>query len=282
MRIISIFNSMKVQKLGAGPVNMVFAPGGPGLVPEFYRELMDVLSDSFTVTQVSFSGTHPEPAEEFPRTMAEAADELEAVVAEVSRSPGPTIVLGHSYGGAVAIEALLRTIPVDGTILISSFPSGRFLAAEIEQRVAALPDSFHRRLKESNGDSEVVATLTAEYWFPKHLCTMGFPDSFQAGLQNLNPDFMNHVLGSSILKPDGAILEWDRESDLHRITSPVLVLGGPEDYFRPEAVRTVYATLPNARFVFPHGASHSAWIENPDETIAAIQQFVKRCNLHET
>ncbi|MFW5694985.1 MAG: alpha/beta fold hydrolase [Alkalispirochaeta sp.] len=267
---------MNVQEFGAGSIDVVIAPGGPGLVPEFYRELVDALADRYRVTVVAFSGTHPEPEDNFPRDIAGAADELEQVVRDRAQANGPTIVLGHSYGGAVAIEALLRDMPVDGAILMSSFPSGEFLAREIGRRVAALPESFHRQLAAgAEDDPEQVATLIAEYWFPRHLCTKELPDSFQTGLVQLNPGFMNHVLGPSLLNPSGAILQWNRERDLGSIAPPVLVMGGPDDYFHPDAVRSVYSALPDARFSFPPGASHSAWIENPDETMQAIDGFVE-------
>ncbi|MEX2445674.1 MAG: alpha/beta hydrolase [Alkalispirochaeta sp.] len=274
---------MNVQEFGTGTAHVVLAPGGPGLVPEFYRELVDALSDRYRVTVASFSGTYPEPVDSFPKTVAEAADELEGVIRERSRPDRPTVLLGHSYGGAVAIETLLGHVPVAGAILISSFPSGAFLARGIGERVAALPDAFHRRLEEGAADdAKSLAALIAEYWFPRHLCTTGFPDSFQTGLQNLNPKFMNHVVGPNLLHPSGRILEWNRESDLTEITPPVLVLGGTEDYFPPEAVRSVFAQLANARFVFPAGASHSAWIENPGATMAAIDRFMEESVIHDT
>lgn len=274
---------MNTQQFGSGRINVVLAPGGPGLVPEFYRELVDALSARYRVTVASFSGTYPQPADDFPRTMAEAADELEQVVRETAAADGPTILFGHSYGGAVAIEALLRDLPVAGAILLSSFPSGAFLAHGIAQRVAALPEAFHEKVEKGATDNaESLAALIAEYWFPRHLCTTGFPESFQTGLQNLNPDFMNHVLGPSLLNPSGAILDWNRESDLQAITPPVLVMGGPDDYFAPESVRSVFTSLPDARFSFPAGTSHSAWIENPEETMAVLHQFVEEQALHES
>lgn len=253
------------------------------MVAKFYQELVELLSESFTVTVVEFSGTYPQAAHAYPQTMAEAADELETVITEISQTGTPTVLLGHSYGGAVAVEALLRDVSLAGAILISSFPSGRFMVQGIGERIAALPSAFHQRLRAASGDPDAIAALTAEYWFPRHVCTIDFPESFQTALQNPNPEFTKHVIGEGgILAPDGTILEWNREHDLRRISTPVLVIGGPNDYFRPAAVRTVYGELPNARFVFPQGASHSAWVENPEETISAIHSFVEDYRIHET
>ncbi|MFW5826710.1 MAG: alpha/beta fold hydrolase [Alkalispirochaeta sp.] len=274
---------MKIQEFGNGPIEVVVAPGGPGLVPEFYRELVEALADRYTVTVAAFTGTHPEPQERFPQDIAQAADELEEVVRSRAETGRPTILLGHSYGGAVAIEALLRDLPVAGAILMSSFPSGDFLAHGIAARVAELPESFHQRIEDGAADDATsLAALIGEYWFPRHLCTTGLPDSFQTGLEKLNPHFMNHVVGPNLLSPSGAILDWNRESDLRSISTPVLVLGGPQDYFPTDAVRTVFSQIPDVRFVFPVGASHSAWIENEPETIAAIHRFVEECAVHES
>lgn len=273
--------SMTIHEFGNGSVHVIIAPGGPGLVPQFYSELVEALAHRYRVTVAAFTGTHPEPEDRFPRNIAEAADELEEVVRARAGAGGPTILCGHSYGGAVAIEALLRDLPVDGAILMSSFPSGDFLAQGIAHRVASLPESFHQRVKDgAANDAGNLAALIAEYWFPRHFCTVELPDSFRTGLEKLNPDFMNHVVGPNILNPSGAILEWNRESDLHAITIPVLVLGGPQDYFASDAVRSVFSHLPDGRFVFPAGASHSAWIENAPETINAIHQFVEECCFH--
>ncbi|HKK47836.1 MAG TPA: alpha/beta hydrolase, partial [Alkalispirochaeta sp.] len=249
---------MNVHEFGSGSVDVVIAPGGPGLVEEFYRELIAALAEQYRVSVAVFSGTHPEPEDTFPRDIAAAADELEQAISQRSQSGRKTILLGHSYGGAVAIEALLRDPPVAGAILMSSFPSGDFLAQGIANRVANLPESFHQRVKDGAADdAESLAALIAEYWFPRHLCTVELPDSFQTGLGQLNPRFMNHVLGPNLLNPSGVILEWNREADLNSIATPVLVLGGPDDYFASDAVRRVFSHLPDVRFSFPTGASHS-------------------------
>jgi proline iminopeptidase len=300
---------MDIQSRGKGPVRIFLAPGGPGLVPAFYDELTGELSRRYRVTVVSFSGTSPQPATPFPATIEAGAAELaEAIAAE--RDDRPAVILGHSYGGAVAIELLAsladrhsldrgssggrrKASGVDGAIILSGFPSGRFIAESINRRMEELPASFHEEIAAGAlSDPERILGLMTDYWFPRYFCRVPWPDSFHAGLANLNPEFMYRVLGPSVFQPTGSINDWDREDDLATISQPMLILGGEHDYFRPEAVRALpwggrdgastAAGAGKRTFFFSDHASHSLWIEDPEAAYREIDAFIAGSVLHES
>jgi proline iminopeptidase len=297
---------MDIESRGKGPVQIFLAPGGPGLVPAFYEELTGELARRYRVTVVSFSGTSPQPASPYPETIEAGAAELAQAIA-TERDGRPAVLLGHSYGGAVAIELLASLVndtpgapggdgvasAVDGAIILSGFPSGRFIADAIRQRMEALPAAFHEEVAAGAlADPERLMSLMATYWFPEHFCRVPWPDSFHTGLSNLNPEFMNRVLGPSVFEPTGSINAWNREADLAAISQPILVLGGEHDYYRPDAVRALPWGGPagsgtdtigvERTFFFSPHASHSLWIEDPDAAYREIDAFITRSVLHES
>lgn len=272
---------MRVHASGSGSPAIVLVPGGPGLTPSFYAELIEGLARFGTVRTVAFSGTHPDPQTPFPETVEEAADELEAAISTLPDDRA-TVVVGHSYGAAVVIELLCREKKraIDGAILISGFPSGDFLARSVAARMKQLPRAFHEAWVDARGDAEATAELTSEFWYPAHFCRVPWPDSFVEGASKLNPLFLSHVLGLNIFEPNGTIRQWDREACLPLTDVPLLVSGGTEDYYDPEALRKLYSVAGpdhgDVEFLFSDEASHSIWIEDPDPFWRGMQTFLNR------
>lgn len=278
---MTILIRMYVQESGSGSIRVYLLPGGPGLPPVLYRELIDGLSRRYRLRFVGFSGTSPETASPFPETIEDAAREVLAAI-EDDDSPGKTVLLGHSYGGAVAIEALLRGFPADRAILMNAFPSGDFLAREVRERVTAMPEEFHEAYKRAGDDPAEISRLTSEFWFPRHVCRVSWPESFLTGLQMANVPFMNRVLGPSIFDPVGTVRDWNREADISSLMLPVLVIGGANDYYSPQSINSVYGALPQGTITTGLAASHTPWIEDPQATYDAIVRYIDDAALHET
>lgn len=249
--------------------------------PVFYRKLIDGLSHRYRLRFVGFSGTSPEPASPFPGTIEEAAEEVLAAIDD-DDSPEKTVLLGHSYGGAVAIEALLRGFPADRAILMNTFPSGDFLAREVRERVAAMPEEFHEAYKRAGDDPAEISRLTGEFWFPRHVCRVSWPESFLTGLQTANVQFMNSVLGPSIFEPVGTVRGWNREADVPSLTLPILVIGGARDYYSPQSINSVYGALQRGTIITVPAASHTPWIEDPQATFDSIFRYIEGAGIHET
>lgn len=272
---------MTTQTSGSGSRDIVLAPGGPSLPASFYSELIEGLERFGTVHTVAFSGTHPQPQTPFPETIEEAADELADAISTLPHDR-TTVLVGHSYGAAVAIELLCRERDhaVDGAVLISGFPSGEFLARSIAARMRALPRAFHDAWAKAQGDEAATAALTSEFWYPAHFCNVPWPESFVDAVSKLNPLFMGHVLGPSVFEPTGSARRWSREGCLPLRGTQLLVAGGVDDYFSPEAVRAVFSAsrsdAGDVEFLFSDAASHSIWIEDPESFWTGLEAYFAR------
>jgi sigma-B regulation protein RsbQ len=102
---------------------------------------------------------------------------------------------------------------------------------------------------------------------------MGRPDRPELGEELTNsfcradPDIARHFARVTFLS--------DNRTDLARVRTPSLVLQCADDVIAPEAVgRYVDAHLPDSRLVLLEATGHCPNLSAPDETIAAIREFL--------
>jgi pimeloyl-ACP methyl ester carboxylesterase len=73
---------------------------------------------------------------------------------------------------------------------------------------------------------------------------------------------------------DLAMFRWDSAQALARVDVPVLVMGGSADIVtKPEASRTIAATMPHAQLEIVEGVNHMGFLERADVYDAAIASF---------
>lgn len=241
----------------------VLLPGGPGLPASYYEELVDGLSEFGTVI------VPPNP-KAFPKTVSEAAGNVGEFVETLQTPP---VLVGHSFGAAVAIEALAQGVPAKTAILVSGYSSGSTIRQGVLSRQAGLPSEFHSRYRESRTPDQINALLF-EYWVPAHFCRITVPQSIATGLANMDHQFMQHFLGTNFFDPSGEMLNWDRSGFLSEIALPVLLLAGASDYLTNSQVREMVEAIPNCRAWIGEHSSHNCWIEEPTAVFTAIRDFL--------
>lgn len=273
---------MSIDITGSGTPALILVPGGPALPLTFYRELLDGLRQSYSVVTYDMQGVWPQPSEPFPHTVGETADELIAAVGEARGELGevPLVILGHSFGAVIALEALCRGVEVDAAVLASGFSSGEMIKRDIGERVKGLPAEFHeayRSLEPSDGEG--LMELLTTYWFPRHLVRTDWPDSYSEALSKMNGAYSAHFLGPNLLEPSGEILNWDRSGDLASVSLPVKLIFGEHDYFMRRDIDAMAAALPDSDAAVLPEASHSQWLETPERFYRELSSFFQKRNL---
>ena len=106
-------------------------PGGPGLSSTTLRS-MDLLARSFDMLYVDPPGTGEAPTLESAPTFNEFVLAIETAIAK--EGPRPVILAGHSFGGIVAAELILRgKLPAVGYIAAASPLSAESYHEAIQQ-----------------------------------------------------------------------------------------------------------------------------------------------------
>lgn len=191
----------------------------------------------------------PGPA---PRSAAEAA----ADVARQLEALGavPSLVLGHSYGGAVALELALEwPALVAGLVLVSTGARLRVHPALLASLEAAVASGAPLRLPAP--------------WQP------GTPEALIARFER----------ATAAIPPPTVLADWraadafDRLADLPRVRCPALVLTGTEDPLTPVKYARHLAThLPDAELQLLEGAGHLLPLEHAAEVARHLLAFIAR------
>ena len=121
MPVLSI-DGWNIDYLEAGRGNLVILIHSSGSGYQQWRSLTEALKDRYQVLAFNLFGygdTTPWPE----NTVQTFADHADLVLALCSNSKGPVFIVGHSFGGSVALKAALRLgHKVAGLVLLEPNP----------------------------------------------------------------------------------------------------------------------------------------------------------------
>jgi proline iminopeptidase len=183
------------------------------------------------------------------------------------------VVLGSSYGGMVALSYAVRYPQnVSHLIVVATVPDFRFLqrAKEIlAQRGTDEQNAIAQRLWDGTFESEEQLREYFQVMAPMYSITHD-PEARQKGWDRaiLSADAIN-VAFSSFLRSYNVL------DQLHKITSPTLVIGGRHDWIcPPEFSEEIAQAIPNADLRIFENSGHSVRADEPEALLDAIAGFL--------
>ena len=186
--------------------------------------------------------------------LAEAAATVAAAVEVLA--PDGAVLLGHSMGGGVVLEAALSTAaPIRGLVLVAT-----------GARLRVHPDIL-ARAQETVEAGGHLAELSAAALRPDG-----------------PPTARTHVLTVEALTPGAtALADWRATDDFDRLDAvgdidvPVLAVTGEVDHLTPPRYAEFIADrAPSAELVVVPGAGHWVPVEEADRVADAVAAFVRR------
>lgn len=188
-------------------------------------------------------------------------------------------VLGHSFGGMVALEYAIRHPDrVSRLVLLDTGGEGRQstqgAAAELARR-GADPGKVALVRRWFNGEFE-PREMT------RILLRIGDSYAAEPGLRRTLADlargeWRTRMRAEPLIFAGRRLLpEWSVMDRLGEIDAPTLVIAGRHDFiFPPEHQRHLAAGIPGARLVLVDRAGHNAHSERPDVVLPAIRSFLQ-------
>lgn len=186
-------------------------------------------------------------------------------------------LLGHSYGGFVALEYATR-FPARVTHLVAVDTSpGAFEPTQEELAERAEP-SWMTAAVRAAAERLSRGLPTTDEEFEQML-----PVIAPVYLKDLPAEPLVRLLADTVLDARtathsmAALQGWSVADELGRITAPTLVLCGRYDLMTtPECSRRLATAIPGAELVFFENSGHFPWLEEPDAFFGVVRSFFAR------
>lgn len=257
--------------------------GGPGL-PHFYFECFE---DYLPAADIGYwyydqlgCGFSDQPQDAHLWTTERFTAEVEEVRTALALEK--FVLFGHSWGGILAIEyALQHPQHLAGLVISNMTASIASYLKRIATLRAQLPVETAHRLTELERtqayDSPEYEKIVFDGLYRKHICRLDpWPEPVTRAVRWLSAPVYNTMQGRSEFEVTGVLKGWDRWSDLKRIATPTLVLGGHFDTMDPEDLRRMSRLLPNSTTVICDQGSHLSMYDDQEAYFGALLPFLKK------
>lgn len=189
-------------------------------------------------------------------------------------------LLGHSWGTTLAAAySLTKPAGVKSVIFSSPCLSAPLWEEDQKRNLKKLPKKVQETIKncEENGDTGSKEFQEAIEVFNSHfVCRLNpYPEFLKEGKQYRNPEVYEIMWGPSEFTVLGNLREFDCTNRLKEITCPTLYTCGRFDEATPETTEYYSKRTPNAFFHVFESSAHMPYIEEQEEYLRVIGDFLQ-------
>lgn len=260
--------------------------GGPGMTHEYFESFDTYFADG-DIEYIYYDqlGSHnsDNPADRKFWTIERFVDEVDQVRKALGLDSSNFFLLGHSWGGVLAMEyALAHPEALKGLIISNMMAdcvdyqryADQVLGPQMDSKVLA-------RIKEleeaGQYDSEEYEALLMPHHYEKHVLRrpMGeWPKCVLNALEHVNKDLYVYMQGPSEFGIAGVLASWDRSEDLRRIAPPTLVIGAEYDTMDPLYMEWMAQQIPDGSYLYCPEGSHMAMWDDAEVYHNGIRRFI--------
>ena len=257
------------KRVGNNPdTRLLFLHGGPGATHEYFEAADSWLPGAgieyYYYDQLGSAYSDQPDAPEL-WTIPRFVDEVEQVRLALGLDSTNFFLLGHSWGGILALEyALAHGENLKGLVISNMMASAPAYDAYAEEVLKPTmdPDALAEiEALEAAGEyhDPRYFELLLEHHYVDHVLRMPpdrWPDPVLRAFEHVNNDIYVPMQGPSELGISGTLADWDRTDDRHRVTAPTLVVGAEHDTMDPEHMEWMAGELPDGRYLYCAEGSH--------------------------
>ncbi|HEX9011411.1 MAG TPA: proline iminopeptidase-family hydrolase [Holophagaceae bacterium] len=271
------------KRFGHNPrIKLLLLHGGPGATHEYFEALETWLGAEgieFIYYDQLGSAFSDQPTDTSLWTIDRFVDEVEQVRQALGLTKDDFYLLGHSWGGVLAMEyALKYPQHLKGLVIsnmMASIPDYNRYAETVlapQMDPAVLKEIKALEAKGQYESPRYMELLTAAFYH-EHVCRLAeWPDAVNRGFGRINRQIYVLMQGPSEFGASGRLETWDRKADLPKLTMPTLVIGATHDTMDPAHMQWMAGQVRHGSFLLcPKGSHMAMW----DDQATYAQGLIK-------
>jgi len=289
--IITSKGTFKVwtKRIGNNPkIKLLLLNGGPGATHEYF-ECFENFLPAEGIEIIYYDqlgcGNSDNPNDVALWDLARYVEEVEQVRKALNLDASNFYMLGHSWGGILAMEYALKYQKNMKGLIISNMMSscpeyGKYaeevLAKQMDPKVLAELNQIEAAKDFTNPR---YMELLIPNFYEKHILRFPakeWPEPVNRSFAKMNQSLYVSMQGPSEFGISGKLEKWDRKSDLKNITIPTLVIGAKYDTMDPKHMEEMSKLVQNGTYLFCPKGSHMDFYDDQKVYFEGLIPFLKK------
>jgi len=262
------------KTIGNNPtIKLLLLHGGPGGTHEAFESFESFMpKEGIEIIEYDQLESYysDKPNDSSLWTTEHFVEEVEQVRKALNLTKDNFYLLGHSWGGILALEyALKYQDNIKGLIIsnmMASIPEYEKYNGVLRSKMRkTLVDSLMNYEAKGQFKDTTYQRLVLSEYYAQHLCRLPeLPDPLVRMFSHLSEGIYVSMQGPSEFKTAGRLLHWDRSKDLSKIKVPTLTIGGEFDTMDPNYMKWMATQVEKGNYVYcPNGSHCSMWDDQP-------------------
>ena len=264
----------------SGKLPLLVLHGGPGFPHDYLEDLAGLADEGRAVVFYDQLGCGKSDHPDDPAlwVMDTFVDEVSAVREGIGLDR--VHLLGHSWGGWLALEYVLRRPPgLVSLILASACASLPAFAAETKRLKESLPadvrETIDRHEAAGTTHDEAYVDATMAYYTQWVCRRVPFPEHVMRSFTNMREEIYAIMQGPE-WNVMGNLKHWDVTERLGELDLRVLVTSGRHDEMTSALIKPLIEGIPGAESVVFEDSAHLAMAEEPERYRRVVESFLSR------
>ncbi|MFZ1360106.1 MAG: proline iminopeptidase-family hydrolase [Saprospiraceae bacterium] len=277
------------KRFGNNPtMKVLLLNGGPGATHEYFECFENFLPQEnieFIYYDQLACGNSDNPKDTSLYDLARYVEEVEQVRQALKLDKNNFYLLGHSWGGILAMQyALKYQQNIKGLIISNMMASAPKYGQYADEVLSKLMDpkvlDTIRALEKNNDFSNPkYMGLLIPHFYNKHICRLPvWPEPIDRSFAKINQDLYVSMQGPSEFGISGKLTNWDVSGELKNIKTPTVVIDATHDTMDPEYMRWMSTQLPQGQFLLCPNGSHMCFYDDQKVYMAGLISFIKKVN----
>lgn len=279
------------KRIGNNPsIKLLTLNGGPGCTHEYFECLESYLlaeGIEFIYYDQLGCGNSDNPADTSFWKLDRYVEEVETVRKALQLDNQNFYLLGHSWGGILALEYALKYQEnlkglVISNMMCSAPDYDRYadsvLAKQMDPKVL---DTIRLIEVKKDFDNPKYMEILTPNFYAVHICRIPlveWPEPMTRSFNKINSSLYVTMQGPSEFGIGGNLANWDRKADLPKLTIPVLTIGAKNDTMDPEHMKWMAGQVKNGSHLYCPNGSHMAMWDDQEVYMNGLIRWLKQTN----